>query len=168
MSSKWSAYSKLEGFLLVPHELLHLVGYRLVGKRCRYHLGDPFVTPLGQLKRRERLVGLLFPFAVFVTLFFLLAIVSGLMPIIFEASPELARRWGLSLGVLSLIAGGYVCTTVGDLRQAYRIYFDKDVGSQTPFDVFEQWQSQLQGLDRRLIYILIALCLLALGYTWLI
>jgi hypothetical protein len=30
----------IEGYLLIPHELLHIVGYRLVGKRCLYHWGD--------------------------------------------------------------------------------------------------------------------------------
>ncbi len=31
---------RLGGYFLIPHELLHIVGYRLVGKQCRYEWGE--------------------------------------------------------------------------------------------------------------------------------
>ena len=148
--------SKLEGYLLIPHELLHVVGYRLVGKQCRYRLGEPSVMPLGSLTRRERLVGILFPFAVFVTLFGLFALLSGLSPLIVKNQPEKALGWGLALGAMSLIAGGYACTAIGDLRQAYLLIYNKPKGSKTPFD-FLAWPTEPQPAWTPLFAALLAL-----------
>ena len=30
---------KLEGYLLIPHEFLHVVAHKLIGKRCSYRVG---------------------------------------------------------------------------------------------------------------------------------
>ncbi len=58
----WSFLRRLEGYILIPHELLHVWAYRLVGQPCQYHLGDTQVTPLKPLSRREYLFVLLWPF----------------------------------------------------------------------------------------------------------
>jgi hypothetical protein len=52
----------LEGYVLIPHELLHVWAYRLVGQPCWYRWGDTQVTPMRRLSRRERLFVLLWPF----------------------------------------------------------------------------------------------------------
>ncbi len=70
-------FGVLQVTVLIPHELLHVLGYRLVGKRCLYRWGDDFVTPLGSIRRRERLVGALFPFGVFLILGMLSLGLSG-------------------------------------------------------------------------------------------
>ena len=75
--------------------------------------------------------------------------------------------WAGLWGVLCLIVGGYACTAVGDLRQAYRLIINKPKDSQTPFDFLERWHTQLQQADRSFIFILIAFCLVVLAYTWL-
>jgi hypothetical protein len=53
--------STIEGYLLIPHELLHVAAYRLIGKPCRYVWGRTWVRGLVPLSRRERLFVLLFP-----------------------------------------------------------------------------------------------------------
>jgi len=52
---------KLLGYLILPHELLHVLGYRLAGKRCRYRPGQLYVAPERPLTRRQALIGLLCP-----------------------------------------------------------------------------------------------------------
>jgi hypothetical protein len=65
---------KLEGWLLVPHELLHVLAYRLLRRGVTYRLGDPFVTPSGPetLTVRQRVFASLFPLAVTCTAAFAL------------------------------------------------------------------------------------------------
>ena len=52
---------KLDGYLAVPHELMHVVAYRMIGKRCAYHFGDHAVTALEDRTLGQRLFCLLFP-----------------------------------------------------------------------------------------------------------
>lgn len=126
--------TRLTGYLLIPHELLHVLGYRLVGKRCRYRWGESYVTPLGPLDRRRDLVGMLLPFATFVVLFFGCGILSAL-------------AYGQALGsgnyggfifwtVLAFGTGIYAGTAIGDLRNAYLFITEKPWYSRTPFDIF--------------------------------
>jgi hypothetical protein len=122
------------GYFAMPHELLHVLGYRLVGQRCEYRRGQRSVTPLGPMRRSERLVGLLFPFTVLATLCLIFGLLSGL------AYREVLRSgsWvGFAVwSVLSLLSGSYAGTAIGDLRQAYLLIFDKPWDSWTPFDLF--------------------------------
>ncbi len=157
--------SKIEGYLLIPHELLHVAGYRLVGRKCRYRLGDPYVIPPGSMTRREQLIGLLFPFAVFAGLFVLSILLLGFIPLIVKYYEGNVLLWIGMLGSLSVASVVYVCTTIGDLRQAYLIIYDKPPDSETPFDFFETWHLKLQSADRPLIFFLIFLCLAALVYS---
>src|SRR5687767_3469129 len=68
----------LLGYLAIPHELLHVLGYRLVGRHCVYHWGHSYVTLLEPLSLHHRLVGLLLPCFVFALSFLLCAVLSGL------------------------------------------------------------------------------------------
>ncbi len=60
-------------WLLVPHELLHVVGYRLVGRRCVYRWGDDHVSVLGS----PHWFGRLFPFGVSLALWLITLILTG-------------------------------------------------------------------------------------------
>jgi hypothetical protein len=53
---------KLGGYYLIPHELLHVLAYRIIGKPCRYEWGDYRVRSLKPKTRPEKLFVLLFPF----------------------------------------------------------------------------------------------------------
>jgi hypothetical protein len=55
---------KLDGYLVIPHELMHVLAYRLIGKRCLYRLGDHAVNSLEERTLKERLFCLLFPLLV--------------------------------------------------------------------------------------------------------
>ena len=56
---------KFHCYLYIPYQSLQVLGYWLVGKRCDYQWGKSVVKPLGAITRRQQLVGLLFPVAVF-------------------------------------------------------------------------------------------------------
>ncbi len=55
---------KLDGYLVIPHELLHVLAYRLIGKRCAYQWGDHAVNSLEDRTINQRLFCLLFPLLV--------------------------------------------------------------------------------------------------------
>lgn len=60
----WNFLHKLGGYYLIPHELLHVLAYRLIGKPCSYRWGDHCVRSLAPKTKREKLFVLLFPFGV--------------------------------------------------------------------------------------------------------
>jgi hypothetical protein len=62
---------KIEGYLLIPHELLHVAAHKLIGKRCAYQMGDSFVTHLESHNFAERIFCLLFPLMVSLPIAFL-------------------------------------------------------------------------------------------------
>lgn len=124
----------LIGYFAIPHELLHVAGYRLVGYRCDYRWGQTHVTPRGPMALRERLIGGLLPFSVFMTVFLGCTALSGLAYHQFlhdQATFDLIFWTGLAL-----LFGVYVGTTVDDLRQSYLLILDKPWPSWTPFDIF--------------------------------
>jgi hypothetical protein len=57
--------SKLGDYYLIPHELLHVLAYRLLNQPCHYEWGDRQVQSTAKLTRRQDLFVLLLPFAVF-------------------------------------------------------------------------------------------------------
>jgi uncharacterized protein (DUF3820 family) len=121
-------------YLALPHEFLHIVGYRLVGKQCVYRWGDAHVTPLGPMTLWERLVGILLPFVVFSTLCLVSGVLSGLAYRYQLRDGSLG--WFILLVGLALVFGSYAGTAIGDLRKAYLLLFDKPWHSWTPFDIF--------------------------------
>lgn len=130
-------YPRLErwlGYFIMPHELLHVLGYRLVGQRCVYRRGNSYVTPVGSMSRRARLVGKLFPFLVFFISLTIFAILAGFA--VGPAKHEGDYLWLIFWLGLTYLAGFYTCTTLGDLRQAYLLIFDKAWYEWTPFDFF--------------------------------
>jgi hypothetical protein len=52
---------KLDGYLAIPHELLHVLAYRLIGKRYAYRFGDHTVRALDPRTFGQRMFCLLFP-----------------------------------------------------------------------------------------------------------
>jgi hypothetical protein len=126
--------SRVEGYILIPHELLHLLGYRLVGRQCEYRWGARSVRPVGPLTRREQLIGLLFPFLVFALLFVIFALLSGLT--YGQVMQAGSTFWFLFWTLLALIIGVYAGSAITDLRKAYLLIFNKPWYAWTPFDIF--------------------------------
>jgi len=55
---------KLGGYYLIPHELLHVLAYRLIDKPCQYRWGDHQVVSSAPKTRSERLFVLLLPITI--------------------------------------------------------------------------------------------------------
>ena len=117
----------LEGILLIPHELLHVLAYRLLRKPVRYVWGERFVTPLAPLTRGERLFGLLFPFGVTFGLallalapFVAAAVMMRIVPM--PAIPfDTIRRPFAVASLISLALAGYAGVSIRDLLVAWRL-----------------------------------------------
>lgn len=154
--------TRIEGYLLIPHELLHVVGYKLAGKQCRYRWGDHFVTPIGSMTRKEELVGLLFPFIACLALWLIL------LPLPLAALFVGGAGWAIALSIIFSIPLAYAFTAIGDLRRAYLIITDKPHNSKTPFD-FIFWpvmKEHATGLHRVSVMGLIGLILAYLLYLY--
>ncbi len=148
--------TRIEGYLLIPHEMLHVIGYRLVGKRCTYRWGDNRVTPIDPLTRGERLVGLLFPFIV------CMAAWLFLLPLPVVAFFYGGLIWAMIFITLSGLLLLYASASIGDLRQAYLLVYKKQPQAKTPLD-FLFWpvlKEQVQGLRTSALGILLCLVLL--------
>jgi hypothetical protein len=148
---------RIEGYLLIPHELLHIIGCRLVGKRCLYRLGNRYVTPVGPMTRQENLVGLLFPFAVCILTWL------GLLPVPFIALFVAGLEWAIGLSLIVCFPLAYAFTAIGDLRKAYLLIFDKPYGSPTPLDFFfwpimKEHRESMHNASR-----IILICLILIG-----
>ena len=127
--------TSLSGYLLIPHELLHLAGYRLAGKRCQYRWGNSYVTPFEPVSRTERFVGILFPFLIFALLFIICAVLSAKAYLQVLQQSQVSFWFILWTG-LALSSGMYAITAMTDLRKAYLLLFKKPWYSWTPFDLF--------------------------------
>jgi len=126
----------LGGYFLIPHELLHILGFWLVGKQCRYQWGNNYVTPIGPLTYREQLVGTLFPFCIFLIIVVFSGILSGL-----------AYEQGLHTGSffwfgfwtsLTVVAGIYAGTAIIDLRKAYLLIVNKPLMCDDYYDIIRR------------------------------
>ena len=156
--------TRIEGYLLIPHELLHVLGYRLVGKRCVYRWGEHQVKPVGPLSRDERLVGLLFPFTACIAAWL---IVLLLLSMAFFYG---GLTWVMILSVLSGIVLIYAFAAVGDLRQAYLLLYNKKPRDKTPFD-FLFWPAQgvkEHSAGLRFSSLIILVCLVVLYALYLL
>ena len=114
--------------LLIPHELLHVLAYRLVGKPCAYRLGERCVTDRAPLSPTEELIVLLFPLA----MTWGLALLAGLLVFatfvwVILPHPPLSRsyrdvpRWHWGLVGLTWLLFVYGGAALGDIRAAWRL-----------------------------------------------
>ncbi|MDM8520634.1 DUF3267 domain-containing protein [Anaerolineales bacterium HSG6] len=127
---------KLGGYYLIPHELLHVLAYRLIGKRCVYRWGDYSVRPLEQRTKSERLFVSLFPTVVClgIGLFFhglwlvWLLMISRHMPLdsyFFEHGPS----WFMVLPLIASLFVIYSGNGWGDWIISYRVLAGKNKAS---------------------------------------
>jgi len=122
------------GYILIPHEILHVLGYYLVGQTCAYQWGQPYVTPKRPMPLWRDLVGMLFPAGVFLGAMTVFGILAGFGLEEFIVTGQIAAL--LLWLSLTFIAGFYFCTTLGDLRNAYLRCLGKPWYNWTPFDIF--------------------------------
>jgi len=129
MANNW--FTKLKGYYLIPHELLHVWGYHIIRKPCQYEWGDFQVIPLAPCTRNERLFICLLPLAISWGVGFLFHFL-WLVSIIFLVSIPIERylidgpTWHIIfvwLGSIFVIYGG---TAHADLINAYYLLFGKN------------------------------------------
>ncbi len=120
-------WSRIEGWILVPHELLHVAAYRLIGKPCRYQLGDVMVQGSEPKTWREQLLVLLFPLTVMLALLLLTTAswFGWYLHSEYSANPlvyfRTAPMWHQLLWWFSLGLACYASTCALDVRAALQL-----------------------------------------------
>ncbi len=106
-------FFQIEGYLAAPHELLHVLAYRIIGKRCSYTLGQRWVQAEEKLTRQEHLFVSLLPFAVAAPVGLPCWMVWAILTIRLGLSPEplayfpVAPYWHQSVFFIGLIGMYY-------------------------------------------------------------
>ncbi len=122
---------KIDGYLAIPHELLHVLAYRLIGKKCRYQFGSHFVQSLERRTFGEKLFVLLFPLLVIgglgLALMFLWMVTY--ISIGYPAQPLLyfqtAAVWHKMLWAMAVILLLYSGSAFNDIRTSIHLLFQK-------------------------------------------
>jgi len=121
---------KLGGYYAIPHELLHVLAYRLIGKPCHYQWGDYSVRPLTKRTRRERIFIALLPFAFFFGLGLLSLILWVISAFFIQMPPERyfidGPTWHITFLIIGAILIFYSGTAHGDLVNSYHLLFGKN------------------------------------------
>ncbi len=139
---------KVGGYYLIPHELLHVLAYRLIGQPCRYNVGDYAVRALAPetITRREQVFVLLLPFTVFFGLGLLCHLLWILSAFFITIPPDRyfidGPTWHFifpNLGVLLMLYSG---TARKDLLIVYHLLFRKDKPQDNRPDPHRDPQSQ--------------------------
>ena len=122
---------KIDGYLAIPHELLHVLAYRLIGKKCRYRLGEHSVQALEPRTFGERVFVLLFPLFIIggtALVLYLLWLISYAL-IGFPPSPisylSVAPLWHKLLWVGSIILMLYSGSSVMDIVMTVQLLVKK-------------------------------------------
>lgn len=123
---------KLGGYYLIPHELLHVLAYRLIGKPCHYEWGNYSVSCSINRTRGEKLFVLLFPTMVCLGLGFFFHLLWGIS-LLFVIRMPLERyffvegpTWHFTLPVIATLLIIYSGNGYGDIINAYRLLLRKD------------------------------------------
>jgi hypothetical protein len=121
---------KIEGYYLIPHELLHVLAYRLIGKPCHYRWGDHQVYSSAPKTKREELFVLLLP-ALICWLFAFLFGVSWLLSAFFIRMPPEryfidGPTWHFVFPIIASLSMLYSGTAYRDIRWVLRILFGND------------------------------------------
>lgn len=148
------------GFLIIPHELLHVLGYRLVGKRCTYRWGEIYVVPERPLTRRQALIGLLCPLGVCTLVGLVSAALFALAFLTFyhHTRALIHLLWSIIMGAVALLAVFNALVSISDLQTAYRLLFDPP-DNKTPFDRLARPLPPLTPERQVFIFGMIAVCL---------
>lgn len=116
---------KVEGYYLIPHELLHVLAYRLLGKPCSYRWGDHRVFSQAAKSRNERIFVLLLPFTVCWILGLLFHSLWMVMALSAQMPPEQyfteGPRWHFIFPIIETIFILYSGTAYRDISRVLQI-----------------------------------------------
>lgn len=120
---------KIDGYLAIPHELLHVFAYRLIGKKCSYSYGEHVVRALSPLTFAERLLVLLFPLFIIGGTALVLQLLWAITYVLigFPLHPinyfRVAPIWHKLLWVVSVMLMLYSGSSVMDIVMTVRLVF---------------------------------------------
>ena len=119
---------KLGGYYLMPHELLHVLAYRIIGKPSQYQWGNYYVMPLGKMTRPQRLFTSLFPFIICLGtgLFFILTWMTIAFFYHQQPNPVNGSTWQPILLLFGIGLAFYSTTAEGDIMNSYHLLFTKE------------------------------------------
>jgi len=119
--SPW--WYKLARYYLIPHELLHVVAYRMIGKPYHYECGNHYVKPLAKMSQKERLFTTLFPFVISLSssLFLILSWMTIVFFINQQPNQPVEISWHLILLISGLGLAFYSTTAERDLADSYHL-----------------------------------------------
>jgi hypothetical protein len=141
--------SRLGGYYLIPHELLHVLAYRLIGKRCHYEWGNYYVQSLQPKNRGEKLFVLLFPFVICWGLGLLFGFFWLASAFFVDIAPERyfvdGPTWHLIFLVIGALFVLYSGTAHKDLLDAYGWLFIYQADQDSPEPEKQTDKSQGDG-----------------------
>ncbi|MDM8521269.1 hypothetical protein QUF64_14585 [Anaerolineales bacterium HSG6] len=127
---------KLGGYYLIPHELLHVVAYKIISKRYDYQWGAWQVKSLEPKNRQEKLFVLAFPFATCILFGFFFGFWWIISPLFIDIPPERyfidGPTWHIIFAILSAVCFFYIHTCGKDLIQIYGWLFVYDAEYDRP------------------------------------
>lgn len=119
---------RLDGYAVAPHELLHVLAYRLIRQPCQYRLGDHVVRPLSERSFAEQIFVKLFPLAVTGGLaavgfiLWLATVPPG--PFDFVDYLKLGPRWHVGLMLLTVVFQLYTAVSYWDIRAVIELLIE--------------------------------------------
>jgi energy-coupling factor transporter transmembrane protein EcfT len=122
---------RIDGYLAIPHELLHVLAYRIIGKKCHYEFGGHAVHTLESRTLRETLIVLLFPLIAIVGagLFLMLLWFATYLFIRYPINPlsyfQVAPFWHKALLVLWIMLLLYAGSSFNDIRASIQLLSQK-------------------------------------------
>ena len=120
-----SILNHIEGWVSIPHELLHVLAHRIIGRPCDYRIGQKFVRPLTPLSFRQRVFVLLFPFAVTFGAGVLVCLLAlawiFVRRFVLLADYETARREFVALTLVAALCITYAGLSIYDLLAVFHL-----------------------------------------------
>jgi hypothetical protein len=116
---------KLGGYYGIPHELLHVLAYRIIGKPCCYKWGDYQVMPLAYETetKQEKLFVTLLPFVTFMSIGLIFHFLWIMSAFFIKMKPEQyfidGPTWHFSFFIVGSLFIAYASTAHYDLIKAY-------------------------------------------------
>jgi hypothetical protein len=130
MKQQKSFWRKVGGYYAIPHELLHVLAFQLIGKPYSYKWGDHQVKPLAETTRPEKLFILLLPFVVCFGLGLLFHLFWIMSAFFITIPPERyfidGPTWHFIFPNMVALFILYSGNSYGDLIRAYRLLFTQN------------------------------------------
>ncbi len=145
-----SLLTTLAGYYLIPHELLHVLAFRILGKPYQYEWGQFDVRPLAPETKGERLFVSLFPFGVIVGLGVLFGLLWVASAFFINIPPDQyftdGPTWHIIFLIISCLFFFYSTSASDDLISSFFVLLlNKDIEDNSPSPHQRSDKQQHQG-----------------------